>query len=363
MRCSILALLFFLFSSAAVLAAPESRSISINLAAESSPLPVTGSAGVLGTAAWNNLPGPGGRGVQLTANEGNERFPTDITVEWEFAGSFPNNRITDANENNLSLMSGRLEGPGELRLLGLDQQFVHGFDLILYTFGSEPGSPQTYTIQTLAGTVREQQTMAPLFFNGEFIENENFIVFRDIQSSDLRLNVFSGLNGIEIDGADYHCLAGDFNNDGDLDGDDFDDLTGQIKSGEYDECYDLNSDGIVDPEDGEVWVNDIAQVPPGDANLDGEFNSQDLIQLFATNEYEDDVECNSGWADGDFNNDGEFDSSDLIAAFGAGYYENGPLKAVAASATSAYAVPEASSSLMVIIGGLCLAIRSRARRS
>ena len=42
----------------------------------------------------------------------------------------------------------------------------------------------------------------------------------------------------------------------------------------------------------------------GDANLDGAFDSGDLVQIFATGEYEDDQSGNSTWADGDWNCDG-----------------------------------------------------------
>jgi secreted trypsin-like serine protease len=56
-------------------------------------------------------------------------------------------------------------------------------------------------------------------------------------------------------------------------------------------------------------------VPYGDANLDGIFNSSDLVQVFQYGEYEDQLSGNSEWSNGDWNGDGEFDSADLIAAF------------------------------------------------
>ena len=78
-----------------------------------------------------------------------------------------------------------------------------------------------------------------------------------------------------------------------------------------------------------VWL---AGTPiPGDANLDGEFNSTDLVRVFQAGEYEDAIESNSAWSDGDWNGDGEFDTSDLVVAFQAGYFEQGP-PAVAAAA-------------------------------
>ncbi|MEZ6121345.1 MAG: hypothetical protein R3C28_32985, partial [Pirellulaceae bacterium] len=59
---------------------------------------------------------------------------------------------------------------------------------------------------------------------------------------------------------------------------------------------------------------------PGDANLDGIFNSTDLIQVFQFGEYEDNTPNNSIWASGDWNGDGEFDTSDMVFAFQTGSY-------------------------------------------
>ena len=72
---------------------------------------------------------------------------------------------------------------------------------------------------------------------------------------------------------------------------------------------------------------------PGDANLDGVFNSTDLVAVFKVSEYEDQIDKNSSWTSGDWNGDFEFDSSDLVTAFQYGAYEE----------TAAIAVPEPSS--------------------
>jgi Ca2+-binding RTX toxin-like protein len=59
----------------------------------------------------------------------------------------------------------------------------------------------------------------------------------------------------------------------------------------------------------------------GDANLDGQFDTGDLVQVFKANEFEDDIDGNSTWAEGDFNADGDFDADDLILALQFGMYE------------------------------------------
>ena len=62
--------------------------------------------------------------------------------------------------------------------------------------------------------------------------------------------------------------------------------------------------------------------PMGDANGDGKFDSADLVQVFQSAEYEDDVPGNSTFQEGDWNGDGDFDSSDLIVAMQGGTYRH-----------------------------------------
>ncbi len=59
---------------------------------------------------------------------------------------------------------------------------------------------------------------------------------------------------------------------------------------------------------------------PGDANLDGRFDSADLVRLFQIGEYEDAIAQNSTWADGDWNGDREFNSRDFVFAMTLGTY-------------------------------------------
>jgi hypothetical protein len=71
----------------------------------------------------------------------------------------------------------------------------------------------------------------------------------------------------------------------------------------------------------------------GDADLDGQFNSSDLVLVLAAGEYEDDLAMNSGWASGDWDGDGDFTTGDLIEALAHGGYER-------AAAAAGAAVPE-----------------------
>ena len=85
-------------------------------------------------------------------------------------------------------------------------------------------------------------------------------------------NVMSGLNYFGIGG-----VLGDFNGNGVLDAADIDDLTTQVASSSSLLSYDLNGDSLINAEDINVWVKDLFKSWIGDANLDGEFNSSDLV--------------------------------------------------------------------------------------
>jgi hypothetical protein len=116
-------------------------------------------------------------------------------------------------------------------------------------------------------------------------------------------------------------LPGDFTADGVLDGADLALLCAAIRAGEHASQYELTGDDRVDLEDLDFMVHDLLKSRLGDANLDGRFDSNDLVLVFQSGSYEDTVEDNAAWASGDWNCDGDFDSSDLVAAWAEGGYE------------------------------------------
>lgn len=162
---------------------------------------------------------------------------------------------------------------------------------------------------------------------------------------------------VDYDDTDF-VLSCDFNMDGVINIDDIDLLSTAIRGADSNLIYDLNVDGNVNHEDLRHMIHaaDCMNTWIGDANLDGEFNSSDFVQVFAFGEYEDGISLNSTWATGDWNGDGEFDSSDFVAAFSVGGYEQGPRPQPAA------AVPEPTAPLSLLLA-LGLLVKSRLRVS
>jgi hypothetical protein len=107
--------------------------------------------------------------------------------------------------------------------------------------------------------------------------------------------------------------------------------------GEYRLTLNAANSGIIS-EAGEMLAEGFSRTwtdtrQPGDANLDGVFNSGDLVQVFTFGEYEDADVGNSHWESGDWNGDGDFNTSDLVVAFITGKYSDN--NAVARAAISA----------------------------
>lgn len=74
---------------------------------------------------------------------------------------------------------------------------------------------------------------------------------------------------------------GDFNGDGIANVVDIDQLTAAVIRGLEETRFDLNDDDRVDEQDRQFWVQDIKRTCFGDSDLDGQFDSSDLVQVFA----------------------------------------------------------------------------------
>ena len=141
---------------------------------------------------------------------------------------------------------------------------------------------------------------------------------------------------------------GDLDGNGVLDATDIDLLSANVRNADSSNVavFDLNEDGRLDSTDHNFWIKDLKNTWYGDANLDGQFDSGDLIAVFQAGKYE--LHENAGWAEGDWTGDHRFDSGDLIAAFQDGGYEAG-------ERTTINVVPEPGTLVLVSIAllGLC----------
>ena len=175
-----------------------------------------------------------------------------------------------------------------------------------------------------------------------------FVVFNfglDANQFEESLAVYQGL-------LDASGVVGDFNKSGELDVGDIDLLTDSILRNSTDPDFDLNADAQVDQDDRREWVEVLRATYFGDSDLDGEFNSGDLVAVFAAGKYEQDVSAR--WREGDWDGDGRFGTGDLVTAFADGGYEQGP-RAISA-------VPEPNGILLLAFGALAALSYAKVRR-
>jgi hypothetical protein len=145
-------------------------------------------------------------------------------------------------------------------------------------------------------------------------------------------------------------VPGDFDNSGDLGLPDVNMLNAAIAAGTNDVQFDLNTDQAVNTTDLNVWVKDLRKTWFGDANLDSQFNSGDLVVVFQAGKFE--LDTAATWDQGDWNGDLRFNSGDLVSAFQDGGFEQGPPPA-------GVAVPEPSACILLACGVLGLVVRRR----
>jgi hypothetical protein len=84
--------------------------------------------------------------------------------------------------------------------------------------------------------------------------------------------------------------------------------------------YDFSQDGRMDSADLLRVVQDVLKTTAGDANLDGIFNTADLVAVFQAGLYEAVGGERATWGTGDWDCDGRFTTRDLVLAFQSGGY-------------------------------------------
>ena len=147
-------------------------------------------------------------------------------------------------------------------------------------------------------------------------------------------------------------MPGDFNGNGALDVSDLNALMADIAAKNNTPTYDLNADQAVNDGDLTIWVKDLKNTWFGDANLNGEFTSDDFVSVFAVGKYETGQAAT--WGEGDWNADLLFSSDDFVKAFADGGYEMG-------MAPAAVTIPEPGTWLLTMAGLLAMAVVRRRR--
>lgn len=258
------------------------------------------------------------------------------SLELELSGSF---RLIDVNRHGHLVVASQLERQGLVN---------RGNDDVLLAFDPDSpalGRPALIVVARQGDLIPGSETdryAAPSALRERAISDSGHIAFA---SGDERIMLARLLTERQ---------PGDLNADGSVDVDDIITLVAQPLPQPGSNGRDLTFDGVVDAADLEKLVIEELNTSFGDANLDGEFNSGDLVQVFAKGLYEDGIEDNSDWTSGDWNGDLDFDSSDLVKAFQGGSYEQGRRDVRTA-------VPEPANRLPLVTGLMIVALSVRTR--
>jgi hypothetical protein len=165
--------------------------------------------------------------------------------------------------------------------------------------------------------------------DGSFVRH--FVTDQIVQGYDVAVGDINGDGRPDIVSASFgdskialylnQSSIGDFDADTFVDAADIALLCEAIRGNAADTIFDLNADAQVNHLDMDFMVEDLLQTSYGDANLDGLFNSRDLVLIFQAGQYEDQVVGNSTWTEGDWDCDGDFTTRDLVLAFQRGAYQ------------------------------------------
>ena len=317
-------------------------SLNLNFAATGAP--IQESAGYYGESVWNNLPSEmEGQSSQLFSDAFGDNGQSPANVGWASVGIGQNEGLQVPNPDDAKMMSSYLESPSRIELNGLEfvvppHEGPLNYTLLIYSYGGQEGLEGEFIVN---GIRRPHIDSAE--FDGTFRAGlkGNLVIFPDLSDPFLKILTegHAPMNAMSL----MYCRPGDFNSDGVVDVLDLEELNQATKNGSNDWQYDINIDGQVNNDDVLAWITWSKGTCIGDVNLDGVFDSTDLIELFQVGIYESGDTAT--WVTGDWNGDCVFDSSDLLLAFQEGCYEAG--EAIASPPES---VPEPAGVLLLGLG-------------
>jgi hypothetical protein len=215
-------------------------------------------------------------------------------------------------------------------------------------------------VPILAGELARTDGQAPI--SAESFTTENglpsnadfrYLRFQALSHYSSDTNGGAGLNEIEVFGRLVSELdgGGDFDGDGEYTCTDIDGLYGALSTG--DTAFDLTGDDIVDDADVDAWLAEAGEakgfseaIRPGDADLNGIVNAQDL-NVLALNWQADTL---TSWCQADFNHDGIGNAADLNDT---GINWQSDIRAPEAGS----AVPEPSTLALLLFTTLAICVR------
>jgi len=237
---------------------------------------VTGAAGVLGTAIWNNVDGPMGTAMNLNGvDSGGAGAATSASVIWNTTNTWSsqgrgeeNNTAPDGNDRNL--MTGYLDQDANdvtttVEFTGLDSFFTTQVDVYVYIQGGVNGRGGDYTI----GAETQTHTVTAAF-DGTYLLNDgtnpmgsNYLIFENVSGSSFMLTAMNniggtpraGINAVEIVGESSDVLPGDVNLDNAVDNLDYEIIRDNMKTGTTRAQGDLDFSGLTTLADFRIWKN------------------------------------------------------------------------------------------------------------
>ncbi|MCA9211821.1 MAG: hypothetical protein KDB27_02055 [Planctomycetales bacterium] len=297
-------------------------------------------------------------------------FTFDVSDQLGFEGLFESIYLADISWHSSFVQRIEIEDlsiePEPERLetgSRLTLEFIHNFDsdelqsdnLLRFSVGASPTlgtvfvtaatDEAIHSIPELGSNValeivyHDEPSLAEFRYDPDTTDNELPIEIwtgeiHDVMKGNRNIEIFANASGDDtrlqarIDKLSLRAIqSGDFNYDQSFDAFDLAILANDF--GTSDPRRDINRDRIVDELDLDRWVHQVAFTYYGDANLDGEFNTSDLVRAFNAGGYEDTIDDNATWETGDWNLDGDFTTSDLVLAFKDGGFEKGPRVAAA----------------------------------
>jgi hypothetical protein len=105
---------------------------------------------------------------------------------------------------------------------------------------------------------------------------------------------------------------------------------------------DINQDGSIDEVDRQLWISDLAETFPGDANLDGKVEFADFLALSES------FGLQAGWSAGDFDGNAVIEFADFLAL--SQNFGSQRLVAVAVPEPSSYPVMGLAAFSLMLIG-------------